>query len=422
MWVAVAISLLTLALILVRPRPLSETSGAAIGAALMVATQQAPLFQALYVLQANANVLLFFVGLMAISAMAERAGFFDWAAGKATSLAHGNGRMLFLIVFALGALVTAFLSNDATALILTPVVFALVSQLKLDPLPFMFATGFIANTASSLLPISNPVNLLAVDAFDLRLGGYLRYLLAPSVASIAINIGLFLLIFRKGIPRRFPTHPASVSVHRDSFFKFTGIVLGITAAGYMVLSHYALPLSLAAMGGAAILMVGGAFFRKLQWTQIRSRMSWSILVFIFCLAVVVKGLENSGVIAAIAGAVVRMASGSQFVAILSVTVATALGSNLVNNWSMMMVSVSSLQHAFSANGLHPGVAYAAILGADVGPNLTVIGSLSSMLWLVLLRQRGLDVRPLTYFKLGIIIVPPMLLVGAALIYVATLFP
>lgn len=422
MWIALAISIVTLLLVVVRPKPLNEATAAAIGAVLMVAAGQVSPPQTLEVLRGNINVLLFFLGLMVVSAVAEQAGFFQWGATKAVRLARGNGRALYFIVFLLGTAITAFLSNDATALVLTPVIYALAMQLRVNPLPFMFATGFIANTASSLLPISNPVNLLAVDTFNLSLKDYLRNLLIPSLATIAINVGIFYLIFRRDIPRAFMPDTVPQPIRKDGFFRFTGIVMAITAMAYMALSIYSLPLSLAALGGAVCLAGGGVAMKRVDWKAARSRISWSILVFIFCLAVVVKGLENSGVIRSIAELLIRLASGSQLATIVSVTVVTALGSNLVNNWSMMMVAVSSLQDAASINGIHAGAPYAAILGADVGPNLTIIGSLSSMLWLIILRQRGLNIRPLDYLKLGAVIVPPMLAAGALLIYVAEVFP
>lgn len=416
MWITVGISILTLGLVLTRPRPLNEATAAAIGAVLMVVLQRVSLPQTLDVLQANINVLLFFLGLMAISAVAEQAGIFEWGAQFAVRFAGRNGTGLIITVIILGAIVTAFLSNDATALVLTPVVFTLVSGLKLNPLPYMFATAFIANTASLLLPVSNPVNLLAVDAFSISLKDYLRYLFVPGLVAILINTLLFIVIFKKDIKARFSIENIQSFEKHDKLFRFTGIVLGITAVAYLALSHYALPLSLAAIGGAVILLSGGFVWRRLDWKGVRSRISWSILVFIFCLAVVVRGLENSGVIRVMTETLLRMVSDSGLAIILSLAFGTALGSNLINNWSMMMVSVSSLQSVGPFISLHPGAPYAVILGAALGPNLTIIGSLSSMLWLVLLRQRGLSIHPMTYFKLGLVVMPPMVLVGALMIY------
>ena len=199
MVLTLVIFVLAVALVMVRPRPFNEATAAALGAAVMLIVGLVSPSQAWDVLQVNANVLLFFLGLMIISIVAEQAGFFEWCAYKAVKLARGKGPALLGIVFGLGTLLTAFFSNDATALILTPVVFTLVKRLKLNPLPYCFACAFIANTASMLLPVSNPVNLLAVSRFGLTLGEYLKFLLLPSVLVIALNIGLFGIIFRKDI-------------------------------------------------------------------------------------------------------------------------------------------------------------------------------------------------------------------------------
>ncbi len=182
---------------MVRPRPFNEATAAALGAVVMLIVGIVSPLQIWEVLQANANVLLFFLGLMIISIIAEQAGFFEWCAFKSVKLAHGQGPALLSIVFGLGALLTAFFSNDATALILTPIVFTLVTRLKLNALPYVFACAFIANTASMLLPVSNPVNLLAVGKFKLTLGEYLKFLLLPSILVIALNMGIFSLIFRQ---------------------------------------------------------------------------------------------------------------------------------------------------------------------------------------------------------------------------------
>jgi arsenical pump membrane protein len=175
---------------------------------------------------------------MLISIVADRAGFFAWCAVSRSSL-RGKGPLLLLTVFGLGAVVTAFFSNDATALILTPIVFALVTRLKLDALPYVFACAFIANTASMLLPVSNPVNLLAVGEFRLTLGEYLKFLLLPSLLVIAVNVGLFYFIFRNSISRISRSHTAPPKV--DDFYR--GRQLAVTIVGYLLVSVYGLPLS-----------------------------------------------------------------------------------------------------------------------------------------------------------------------------------
>ena len=418
MILAIVIFAITLVLIIVRPKPLNEGSAAALGAIAILIAGVISLHDVYNVFKATYNILLFFLGLMIISTIADQAGFFKWCAQKAVGLAKGSARRLLLVVFGLGVLITAFFSNDATALILTPIVFVLVTRFKLKPLPYVFACAFIANTASMLLPVSNPVNLLPVDSFRITLGEYLKFTLLPSLLAITINIGLFMFIFRKDIAASFKDEQPEPPVKIDAFFRFACVVLVLTAVGYILASVYGKPVSWPAMGGAAALLAGGFTFRRLKLRGVASGISWPIFIFIFSLALLVRGLENKEVTQAIGEAVARLSSANTLWAVLAVSFGTAIGANLINNWSMMMISVSSLASISStALSFDRSIIYASVLGADLGPNITILGSLSSMLWLVLLRQRGLDIHPLQYLKLGLIVTPLMLITSALCLYV-----
>jgi arsenical pump membrane protein len=416
MILAIVIFAITLVLIILRPKPLNEGTAAALGAVAILATGVVSPGDAFDVLKATDNILLFFLGLMVISTVADQAGFFKWCAQKAVGLAKGNARRLLLVVFGLGVLITAFFSNDATALILTPIVFVLVTRFKLKPLPYVFACAFIANTASMLLPVSNPVNLLPVDSFGITLGEYLKFTLLPSLLAITINIGLFMFIFRKDIAASFKDEHPEPPVKIDAFFCFVCVVLVLTAVGYVLASVYGKPVSWSAMGGAAALLAGGFALRRMRLRGVASGISWSIFIFIFSLALLVRGLENKEVTQAIGEAVAHVSSAGTLWAVLAVSFGTAIGANLINNWSMMMISVSSLASISTALSFDRSIIYASVLGADLGPNITILGSLSSMLWLVLLRQRGLDIRPLQYLRLGLIVTPLMLITSALCIY------
>ncbi len=414
MFLALAIFIPAIGLVMVRPKPLNEATAAALGAAVMILAAVVTPLQTWEVLKANSNILLFFLGLMVISIIADQAGFFEWCAFKSLKLAKGKSHALLAVVFGLGSVLTAFFSNDATALILTPIVYVIVTRLKLNPLPFVFACAFIANAASMLLPVSNPVNLLAVERFDLTLGGYLKHLLIPSTLVIALNYGLFLLVFRKALAVPDWGNGFESNVKVDKYFLAVTAGLVITAAGYILVSVYGLPLSYPAVGGAVILLGCALFFKRFSFNKISSGISWSIFLFIFALAVMVKGLENAGITQFLADRLVELASQGQLQALFSVTLGTALGSNLINNWSMMMVSVSSL--ATQGAGFDKVLVYGALLGADLGPNIAILGSLSSMLWLSLLKKRGLDIHPMQYIKLGLIVTPPALVIGVLSLY------
>ena len=417
MFLTLAIFIPALTLVMWRPKPFNEATAAALGAVLLLIVGIISPLQVGEVLKANANILLFFLGLMLISTLAEQAGFFEWCAFQSVRLARGKGPLLLTVIFVLGALITAFFSNDATALILTPIVFTLVTRLKLNPLPYVFACAFIANTASVLLPVSNPVNLLAVGQFKITLIEYLKYLLLPGLLVISVNLGLFYLIFRSQISLPFAKTPPQSSVKVDRFFLAVCAGLALTALGYILVSIYGLPLSYPAVGGAVVLLLCALYFRRIKLKTITSGISWSIFLFIFALALLVKGLENAGVTQALGSLLAGLASHGPLQALFSITLGTALGSNLINNWSMMMVSVSSLNSlAAQTPAFNNVLIYGAVIGADLGPNIAVLGSLSSMLWLELLRKRGLDIHPLQYLKLGLIVTPPMLFLGVFALY------
>lgn len=412
MWIALSIALVTVALIMLRPRPLNEGTAAAVGAFLMLISGQVSISQLPGILEYVAPILFFFLGLMLICVGADKAGFFKWSAYQAVNLAKGKGRLLFFTVFALGIAITAFFSNDATALVLTPIVFTLVRELKLNPLPYVFTCAFIANTASLLLPISNPVNLLPFTAFHLTLGEYLLYLMLPGVVGIGVNVLVFYLLFRRSISCNFEVRISPLT--KEAFFKYASIALGFIAVAYLVTSYQGLPLFWVALGGGLLLVFGGLVLRRLCPNEIASGISWSILLFIFSLSVVVEGLENSGFIATLGAILGNSFSQESFKGIAAVAVCNALGSNLINNWSMIIVSTSSLGIVNPSPA--PSLIYAAILGADLGPNLTIVGSLSSMLWLVILRQRGLDLSPKQYFRVGLVLTPPLLAATIGCLY------
>lgn len=421
----------TLILIMVRPKKLNEAITALGGAILMLLLGRVQLGEAAGVLAGKWDVFLFFLGLMTIAAVADSAGFFDWTAAVALKLAGGSGLRLFLNIFALGALISTFLSNDATALILTPVVYTLVTRLRLNPLPFMFACTFIADTASFTLPVSNPINILITGAFPQtqELGTFLKHLLVASLLSIGLNTLLFALIFRRQLPARFSGEgldlPGEVIQSRGKgFFWYASGCLGLIAVGYLAASLLRWPLSLVAMGGAVALVAGAFGFGRLSWPKLGQEISWSIFLFIGGMFIVVQGVENTGLIREIGKLIINAAGTSPFSAVMVGTFGTALGANLINNVPMALVMTAALNQVgqLSANSsVFTGLVFATILGADLGPNLTTVGSLATVLWLLILRRKGLEVSPLQYFKLGVLVTPLMLLAGALSIWINLIF-
>jgi arsenical pump membrane protein len=418
---ALAIFALSLLAILVRPWGVSEAVSSVVGAALMLLTTLVPPGQASRLLLDNWNVLLFFAGLVLVAWATEQSGFFRWIALWAARLSGGSTRRLLLNVFAIGIVISSFLSNDATALLLTPVVVALTQEIDLPPLPFALACTFIADTASVTLPVSNPINVLLLEHFQIRLGTYLHHLLAPSLAAIAVNVLVFLLIFRGRTGASFrgralPDPAAAITAPR--FFRYTLGCLGILSIAYLSGSLLGWPLSLVALGGAAALLLGGATLGALPLGHAR-RAPWTILPFIAGLLVLVQGLENVGVTDWLGSQLVRASGHGTLLGVLATVLGGALGSNIVNNVPMATVLSSSIRRAHVRSlTLRHDLVFAGIFGCDIGPNLTIIGSLSTILWLVLLRERGIKVTSWQYIRVGLIVTPLMLLAGALLLALA----
>jgi arsenical pump membrane protein len=411
------IFLITLGLVMARPRRVTEAIAASGGALLMLLGGYVGLGEALTLMRGQWNIYGFFLGLMMTSALADQAGVFEVMTHQIARWARGSALRLYLAVFLLGILITAFLSNDATALILTPVVYALVTRLRLSPLPFLFACTFIADTASFLLPVSNPINILVINVFGGGLGTFLRYLILPSLFCIGLNVALFVWLFRRDLRQRYDiadlprTEPGS-----PAFLRFASGVLVLIAVAYVMAAAFQVPLSAVALGGSGLLVLGAVRYHCLDWRKLKHEISWSLFIFISGMFLLVKSIENLGLTAALGNGLLRVAGNSPLRATTLTAAGTALGSNLINNVPMTLIMISA-QSAIQTTGRgHAALVYAIILGADLGPNLTTVGSLATMLWLLALRRKGVDISTLEYFKLGITVVPLMILVGSVLLW------
>lgn len=423
--VGLIIFIITLLLVIIRPKGINEAIAAVVGAVAMLLFGLVSPGTAVNVLAGQWDVFLFFLGLMTIAAVADSAGFFDWAAAMAVRLSKGSGKRLFLNVFLLGVLLCTFLSNDATALILTPVVYTLVTRLRLNALPFMFACTFIADTASFVLPVSNPINILVLGQFPDNLLNFWKHLLPASILAIVINIIIFFILFRKDLPKNFEYNASDdpkAQVKNMGFFRYVTIWLLLIAVGYVAASLTGVPLSFVAISGAVLLIIGAAIFGQFSLTKLGKEISWSIFLFIGGMFIVVQGVESIGVTKFIGGLITGASGNNTFLAVMINTFGTAIGANLINNVPMALVMTSAIHEVSTVTpAIHTGLVYSTIFGADLGPNITTIGSLATVLWILILRRKGMEISPLQYFRLGIIVAPLMLLVGALSIWVSLLF-
>jgi arsenical pump membrane protein len=391
----------TLALILIRPRGLSEAWAAAAGAVAMLLVSPVALGDLPDVLDETADVLLFLLGMMVLTHLVEHAGVFEWLAEHCARLSRGHGVLLFCNVFLLGAVITALLSLDVTVIMLTPIVFAVATRRRLDALPFMFACTFVANTASLILPISNLTNLLVYHDLDLSFSEFAGAMWLPNLVAALANLAVFLILFRKRIPRRFDVSSEISLPPVDRWFLVAAIVLAGSLAGLLGLGLAERPLAPAALAGAAVLLIAGLAMKRTTLPTVSREISWAVFVFVVGMFIVVRGVQI-GVLDDWSFSISR----DPVRAMVAGSAVSALGSNIVNNVPMTLLMMSLFPRVDGA--AREALAYGTLLGANIGPTLTTYGSLATILWLNVLRKRGLHIETRDYLRIGVLTMPVVL--------------
>ncbi|MHB8717886.1 MAG: ArsB/NhaD family transporter [Candidatus Dormibacteria bacterium] len=408
--VAIGLAVAALLLVLTRPRGLAEGVPVLAAAALMVVSGVLPARHALNSVVANANILLFFAGILAVAGLSEEAGIFDAVARSVVRLSRGSPRRLLLGTCLAGTLITAVLSNDATALILTPVIALAAQRAGLDPIPFALATSYIADAASGLLPVANPVNILTIDSFHVALADYARVIVPAAVAVAVATIVAARLILGRRLPRSFPEADPVLGA-RPGPVPAAAVVLALLAVAYVLATAASLPTGVVAVVGAAALATVVGWRHPARLRRLRTDVSWSILAFVAGLVVIATALDDTGVTASIVHAWLGHLGGGGAAPVVTAYAGAAAGSNVVNNLPMIVLTL----HGLHATGGSAIVGLGAALGADVGPNLTPIGSLATLLWLTLLRARGVTVSASMYLRYGLLVGLPGIIAGAAVL-------
>jgi arsenical pump membrane protein len=407
---ALAWSIIVLATagVIIRPFRLPEAIWAIAGAFALVGCGLLPWGDALNGMRKGIDVYLFLIGMMLIAELARHEGLFDYLAALAVEHARGSPQRLFLLVYLVGTLVTTFLSNDATAIVLTPAVYAATRAAGASPLPYLFVCAFIANAASFVLPISNPANLVVFGARMPHLAEWLRQFALPSVASVVVTyIVLRLAQHRVLNEEKIEIKMAKPKLSREG--KLTAV--GIGAIGIVLLSASALNVQLGlptficgVVTAAAVLLVS----RQSPWPVLKD-ISWSVLPLVAGLFVMVEALIRTGVIAHLSELLHAAVAQSVAKTAWSAGIATAVADNIANNLPVGLVagSVAANDH------LPTPVVGAMLIGVDLGPNLSVTGSLATILWLVALRREALHVSAFSFLRLGLLVTPPALLAALA---------
>jgi arsenical pump membrane protein len=393
--------------VIARPWNLPEFIWAMAGAMLLVVLRLLPWQQALGAAAKGTDVYLFLIGMMLLAEIARTEGLFDWLAAQAVRHAQNSARRLFLIVYAVGTLVTVFLSNDATAVVLTPAVYAATRAAKVEPLPYLFICAFIANAASFVLPISNPANLVVFGSGMPALMQWLRTFGLPSVAAILATYAALRWTQRRSLDAKVAGVMDAPSLRLGGKLAAAGIALtAVVLLGASALDcQLGLPTFIAgALVSAAVVMIG-----RQSPIPILKDISWSVLPLVAGLFVLVEGLDRSGALRSLAGILHETASRAPGETSWIAATIVAIGSNLINNLPMGLIAATTSQAA----QVPAPMTGAILIGVDLGPNLSVTGSLATILWLIALRREGENVLARQFLKIGLIVMPPALLLSLA---------
>ena len=399
----------TIAAMFVRPRRIPEAVWACLGASLLLALQLIPFNEALGAVAKGCDVYLFLTGMMVLAELAKREAVFDWLAGAALRAAAGSCARLFALVYLVGILVTTVLSNDATAVVLTPAVFALMRRAKCDPLPYLFACAFIANAASFVLPISNPANLVLFGDKLPPLLPWLRTFLLPAVAAIFVTYLAIWALFWRELKRAIPEVPRELRLSSAGKLTLLGIIG--TAGTLLFCSVLGKPLGVPTLSSAlAATLFVTLCDRQAPWAVGR-RVAWSVLPLVASLFVIVEALDSTGGLRSVRHVLDKVSEYPPVLANLATAFGFAAVSNLINNLPVGLIGAAAL-HASTASG---HVANAMLIGIDLGSNLSVTGSLATILWLIALRRENLHVSAWTFLKAGLIVTPGALLLASLMV-------
>ena len=419
MLAAVAIFVFTIVLVIWQPRGFGVGWSASLGAllALIFGVVQPGDVPVVWAIIWNATGT--FVALIIISLLLDEAGFFAWAALHVARWGRGRGKGLFACMVLLGALVSALFANDGAALILTPIVVAMLLALRFSPaatLAFVMGAGFIADTASLPLVVSNLVNIVSADYFKIGFNQYAAVMVPVNLVSVAATLGMLLWYFRRDIPAAYDpaqlADPAS-AINDKATFVAGWWVLGILLAGCFALEPLGIPISAISALCAALLLGIAARGHKISTRKVLREAPWQIVIFSLGMYLVVYGLRNAGLTDYLAGWLDGFARYGVWGATLGTGLLAALLSSVMNNLPTVLIGALSIDASNASGVIRDAMIYANVIGSDLGPKITPIGSLATLLWLHVLARKGIRISWGYYFKVGIVMTLPVLLITLA---------
>ncbi len=416
MLLAGAIFVVTIILVIWQPRGLGIGWSATLGAVLALATGVVQFSDIPVVWHIVWNATAAFIAIIIISLLLDESGFFEWAALHVARWGNGSGRLLFTWIILLGAAVSALFANDGAALILTPIVIAMLLALgfsKGATLAFVMAAGFIADTASLPLIVSNLVNIVSADYFKLGFGEYAAVMVPVNLIAIAATLVTLHLFFRKEIPATYDLSrlkaPAR-AIKDPATFKTGWLVLALLLLGFFVLEPLGVPVSAIAAFCAAILLLVARQGKTIKIARVMRGAPWQIVIFSLGMYLVVYGLRNAGLTDSLTAILNKLAAGGLWSATLGTGFLTAFLSSVMNNLPSVLVGALSIDASNASGVVREAMVYANVIGCDLGPKITPIGSLATLLWLHVLSHKNLRVTWGQYFRTGMIMTLPVLLV------------
>ncbi|MNK52957.1 Arsenical pump membrane protein [compost metagenome] len=416
MFTAFSIFLLTMVLVIWQPKGLGVGWSASLGAILALLAGVVTLDDIPLVWGIVWNATATFISLIIISLLLDEAGFFQWAALHVARWAKGDGRRLFVFTILLGAGVSALFANDGAALILTPIVVSILLALRFSPastLAFVMAAGFIADTASLPLVVSNLVNIVSADYFDLGFSEYAAIMVPVNFVAVATTLVVLYWFFRRDIPRHYSLDDVMDprrAVRDPLTFRVGWLVLALLLIGLFALEPLGIPISAIAAVCAAMLFAVAARGHVISTRRVLREAPWQVVIFSLGMYLVVYGLKNAGLTTYMTMALNRMAEFGIWGAALGTGLLTALLSSGMNNMPTVLVGALSIQASDATGVVREAMIYANVIGSDLGPKITPIGSLATLLWLHVLERKGIRITWGYYFKVGVVLTLPILFI------------